>query len=60
MISRFAIAAAVVAAIAAASLTLAASLPHTASASRAVAAPTEIVQLERVVVTAKRQPEQPR
>ena len=60
MISRFAIAAIVIAAIAAASLTLAASLPHVPPASHSAAAPTEVVQLERVVVTAKRLPEQPR
>jgi Flp pilus assembly protein CpaB len=60
MISRLAIAAAVIAAIATASLTLAASLPRVAPASRSAAKPAEVVQLERVVITAKRLPEQPR
>ena len=60
MISRLAIAAAVIAAIAAASLTLAADLPRVAPASHSAAKPAEVVQLERVVITAKRLPEQPR
>ena len=60
MFSRLTAAAAVFAIFAAASLTVAAGSSRAVLASRAATTQVPVVQLERVVVTAKRLPEQPR
>ncbi len=60
MSSRLSAVAALFAAMAAASLAFAADLRHGVPATQAAPRPAQLVQLERVVVTAKRQPVQPR
>ena len=60
MISRLTAVAAIFAILAAASLTFAADLPHDVLGTRAAAAQTPVVHLERVVITARRLPASPR
>jgi hypothetical protein len=60
MISRLTAIAAIVSILAAATLTFAADLPLGVAAARAAATQAQVVQLERVVVTAKRLPAESR
>ena len=60
MISRLTAIAAIVSILAAATLTFAANLPLGVAATRAAATQAQVVQLERVVVTAKRLPAESR
>lgn len=60
MISRLTAAAAILAILAAASLTFAADLPHAAPGTQAAVKQAPVIHLERVVITARRLPASPR